>query len=92
MPYWLVYIIHVENRFCNTFRCNLFKQTSSSSSSGSSKGREGVVVSTSLNGMTVAVEDAIQRLIKGYRDVLVTYSLPQIYAEALKKKLEEREL
>jgi ABC-type phosphonate transport system ATPase subunit len=25
MPYWLVCIIHVENRFCNTFRCNLFK-------------------------------------------------------------------
>jgi hypothetical protein len=25
MPYWLVYIIHVENRFCNTFRCNFFK-------------------------------------------------------------------
>jgi allophanate hydrolase subunit 1 len=42
--------------------------------------------------MTVAVDDAIERLIQGYRDVLVTYSLPQIYAEALKKKLEEREL
>jgi cobalamin biosynthesis protein CobT len=25
MPYWLVCIIHVENRFCITFRCNLFK-------------------------------------------------------------------
>jgi hypothetical protein len=28
MPYWVVCIIHVENTFCNTFRCNLFKYTS----------------------------------------------------------------
>jgi hypothetical protein len=25
MPYWLVCIIHVEKRFCNTSRYNLFK-------------------------------------------------------------------
>jgi hypothetical protein len=25
MLYWLVCTIHVEIRFCNTFRCNLFK-------------------------------------------------------------------
>jgi hypothetical protein len=34
MPYWLVCITHVENRFCNTFRYNLFKKTSSSSGTG----------------------------------------------------------
>jgi hypothetical protein len=32
MSYWLVCIIHVENRFWNTLRCNLLKETSSSSS------------------------------------------------------------
>jgi hypothetical protein len=26
MPYWLVCIIHVENRFRNTFRCNYLSE------------------------------------------------------------------
>jgi hypothetical protein len=64
---------------------------SDSGSIGNRKGKIGNSKSKdSLNGMTLAVEDAINKLIIGYRDVLVTYSLPQIYAEILKKKLEER--
>ena len=47
------------------------------------------VLSPDLRSISIATDEALRRLIRGYSDVLVTYSFPKVYAEALQAKIAE---
>jgi hypothetical protein len=44
-------------------------------------------LSPDLRAVRIATEEALNRLVRGYRDVLVTYTFPKIYADALQAKV-----
>jgi hypothetical protein len=74
------------------------RTSSSISGSGSSRAHRylklhrkdvSAVLSPDLRSISIATDEALRRLIRGYSDVLVTYSFPKIYAEALQAKIAE---
>ena len=49
--------------------------------------RRGTLLSAGLAAIEIAVDEAITRLIKGYKDILVTFVFPQLYANSMSVKI-----